>query len=115
MTHFLDTNGIVPNWTVGDRVQKARNVAGFDQGAVAKEIGMSRSGIARIEQGLSSPRRTSLISIAYATGVNLDWLENGETPAPGGPGGGSECAIRESNPEPTDLGRVLPPPALLAA
>ena len=96
-------------------MRKARTTAGLEQGALAAAVGMSRSGIARIERDETVPRRTSLISIAVATGVALQWLENGETPTGEGPGGGGLCAIRESNPEPTDLRSVAPLPALIAA
>lgn len=59
---------------------------------------MARTSLARIEQGKSTPRRTTLIAISFATGVSLEWLENGETPAPDSPGGGD--VVRHQGLEP---------------
>lgn len=109
MTTALHISGEIPKWTVADRVRKARLYAGMSQAALAEEAGLARSGVALIEGGGSSPRRATLRVIAMATGVDSTWLETGKTPA-GEPGGGSECAIRESNPEPTGSGRVIPLP-----
>ena len=69
----------------------------MDQQELADRVGMSRGGLAKIEQGKSEPRRTTLISIAFATGVDLGWLETGETPA-GNPDGGD--AVRHQGLEP---------------
>ena len=80
-------SGFVPQFGLSDRVRKAREVSGMAQQELADKIGMSRGGLAKIEQGRSEPRRTTLIAVAFATGVDLQWLEKGETPAEG-PGGG---------------------------
>ena len=98
MTISISGGGKVPEWNVSDRVRKAREFAGLKQDDLANEIGMSRGGLAKIEQQKSTPRRTTLIAIAFATGVSLDWLENGETPAPDYPGGGE--VVRHQGIEP---------------
>lgn len=98
MTTSLAYGGKVPEWNVSDRVRKAREFAGLKQEELATEIGMSRGGLAKIEQQKSTPRRTTLIAIAFATGVALEWLEYGETPAGDNPGGGS--AVRHQGIEP---------------
>ena len=99
----MHVSGVIPSFTLADRVRKAREVAGLSQQELAERAGMTRGGIARIEQGTGgAPRRSSLIVIAMATGVDLHWLETGNTPT-GEPGGGGQCAIRDSNPEPADL------------
>lgn len=103
MTHAVDLSGKIPQWTVADRVRKARESAGLKQNDLSELLGMARTSLARIEQGKSDPRRTTLIGIAFATNVDLNWLETGKTPGGDMPTGGEECAIRESNPEPTDL------------
>jgi len=90
--------GKVPNWTIADRVRKAREFSGLKQLDLAERVGMARTSLARIEQGKSEPRRTTLIAIAFATGVSLDWLEYGETPAPDNPGGGE--VVRHQGIEP---------------
>lgn len=65
---------------------------------MARDLGMSRSTLAGIEQGARQPRRGELIAIAFATGVDLNWLENGETPAGDNPGGGD--SVRHQGFEP---------------
>lgn len=98
MTTSIQIGGQVPNWTLADRVRKAREFAGLKQQGLADSVGMARTSLARIEQGKSIPRRTTLIAIAFATGVSLDWLENGETPAGPEPSGGD--VVRHQGLEP---------------
>ena len=98
MTTSIQLGGQVPNWTIADRVRKAREFAGLKQLELAESVGMARTSLARIEQGKSSPRRTTLIAISFATGVSLEWLENGEIPAPDSPGGGD--VVRHQGIEP---------------
>lgn len=69
--------GIVPEFNLGDRLRKAREIAGYDQIALAAEIDVHRQTVARYESGASAPRRPVLISWALTTGVSLDWLQNG--------------------------------------
>lgn len=87
-----------PQFDLADRVRKAREYAGFTQQGLADETGMARSGLAQIEQGKTTPRRSSLKLIALATGVDQRWLETGETPTGGNPGGGN--AVRHQGLEP---------------
>ena len=99
MTTSTHMAGAVPHFTVADRVRKAREYAGMQQTELANAAGMARSGVARIESGKGgTPRRSSLIAIAFATGVDLTWLETGETPDPDNPVGGSE--VRHQGLEP---------------
>ena len=104
MTTSLNAGGNIPAWELQDRIARARRHAGLDQGELAAIAGLSRKSISNYEIGKSTPRRAALIAIAFATGVDLNWLENGETPAGNHPGGGKEWAIRDSNPEPAVLG-----------
>ena len=98
MTTSIHLAGAVPNWTLSDRVRKAREHSGLKQAELAERVGMARTSLARIEQGKTDPRRTTLIAIAFATGVDLGWLQNGETPAPDTPGGGE--VVRHQGIEP---------------
>lgn len=98
MTKALGSNGIVPTIEIRHRIGIAREVAGMKQVDLARELGMSRSTLAGIEQGTRKPRRGEVIAIAFATGVSLDWLETGETPAGDNPDGGS--AVRHQGIEP---------------
>lgn len=111
MTTSVNTGGNIPAWELQDRIARARRHAGLDQGELAAIAGLSRKSISNYEIGKSVPRRAALIAIAFATGVDLNWLENGKTPAGDHPGGGSKWAIRDSNPEPADLVHLRPPAA----
>ena len=68
---------------------------------MAAKIGIGRATYAKTEQGVRDPRRGELLAIATLTGTDFAWLATGKAPT-GGNGGGNECAIRDSNPEPTD-------------
>ncbi|WP_051256139.1 helix-turn-helix domain-containing protein [Corynebacterium freiburgense] len=89
MTTAQNLQGFIPAWTVGDRVRKIREHLGLSQYDLAEAIEYSRGTIANIEQGVREPRRGMLIAIAFATGVDLHWLETGETPSGDLPTGGS--------------------------
>lgn len=97
MTHMTHRAGFVPAWDIHDRIAKARRSAGLEQGELAELAGVSRKSVSNWEIGKSTPRRAAVIAIAFATGVSLEWLEKGETPAEG-PGGGS--AVRHQGIEP---------------
>ena len=98
MTISLNEGGAIPHLELRHRVRLARDYAGMSQGELAEATGMARSGIAKIEAGDTSPRRTSISLIAFATGVNRHWLETGETPAGEGPDGGG--VVRHQGIEP---------------
>jgi len=74
--------GAVPQWELQDRIQRARRYAGLEQGQLAELAGVSRKSVSNWEIGKTVPRRSALIAIAFATGVNLYWLETGESPYP---------------------------------
>ena len=92
--------GTIPEWTIGDRMRKARELTGLDQAHFAEELGVSRAAVSAIEVGRNRPRRITLRAWALATGVPFTWLETGQAPA--GPGPDGMCAARDSNPEPAD-------------
>ena len=98
MTTAHGPRGAIPEIGIRHRIGIAREFAGLKQTELASELGMSRSVLASIEQGVREPRRGEVIAIAFATGVDLNWLENGETPAGEGPGGGE--AVRHQGIEP---------------
>jgi len=95
--------GVIPAWTTGDRLRKAREFVGMGQQEMADEIGISRRSVSAYECGGSTPRRPVLLSWALRTGVPLEWLRSGttESPRPGGDGGIGR-ARRDSNPQPSD-------------
>lgn len=86
--------GSVPQWTVADRLRKARESAGLEQGELAELAGVSRATISAAENGHRSPSRATVRLWAMATGVPLGWIEQGD----------AWCAPRDLNPEPIDYG-----------
>lgn len=69
---------LIPQWTLADRLQKARATAGLDQTELARRAGLSRQTVSNYERGTVTPRRSGLIVWALATGVPLEWLVSGE-------------------------------------
>lgn len=65
---------ITPQWSLSDRLIKARDFAGLDQTELADLTGISRASISAWENGHREPRRPGLLAIAFATGVPLQWL-----------------------------------------
>lgn len=92
LTHMstLTIAGVVPTWTLADRLRKARETRGLTQTELGELTGISRRAMSRYESGETTPRRPHVIAWAMATGVALTWLEE------------QECAVRDSNPEPAD-------------
>lgn len=95
-------HGVIPTFTLADRLRKARELTGLDQIPFADELGISRNSVSNAETGTVMPRRITLKAWAMRTGVDLDWLLTGT--APTAPDGGGEWAPRGSNPQPTDYG-----------
>lgn len=87
--------GVVPAWTLGDKLRKAREHAGLSQTELEALTGISRRSIVSYEGGGRAPRRPQLVAWAVATGVPLAWLEDHD----GGPGGRPR---QDSNLQPTD-------------
>lgn len=99
--------GIIPEFTLADRLRKAREITGLNQRDFANEIGVNRNSVGNYETGMTKPRPVVLRAWALRTGVPAMWLETGEAPSPGGDGASEWCAPRDSNPEPIDLGSWL--------
>lgn len=75
------TVGMIPEWTVGDRLRKAREWRGLTQYELASAVGVSRNSVSNYEVGATEPRRIVLNAWAMATGVSLNWLlSEGGTP-----------------------------------
>ena len=88
MTRAVD-RGIVPTWSLGDRLRKARESTGASQGALASAIDMSHRAIGNYEANRRVPRRPVILAWAMATGVSMYWLETGEAPPSDDDGGAS--------------------------
>src|SRR5690242_9359835 len=70
--------GRVHQFTIGDRLRKAREVAGYDQRGFEEATGISRGTISAYELGKSTPRRAFLSIWAVQTDTDLNWLLTGE-------------------------------------
>lgn len=81
--------GVIPQWTVGDRLRKARELTGLERGDFAGEIGISRNTVTNYEHDKVEHRVVVLRSWALRCGVSQHWLETGEG-EPSGPSGDGE-------------------------
>ena len=95
--------GVIPMWTQGDLLRKSREFAGLSQDDLAEAIGLSRRTIGSYEADTRPVKRAVILAWAMATGVDLNWLENGESPHPDkDPNGGVTLPRLDSNQQPSD-------------
>lgn len=73
---------MIPTFTLGDRLRKAREVTGMSQVEFAEHIGIGRSTVQSYENGTTAPKQIALRAWAMATGVPFYWLQWGITEAP---------------------------------
>jgi transcriptional regulator with XRE-family HTH domain len=66
----------VPTWTLGDRLRKAREFAGLEQGELAEAIGISRGTVSNYElgRGQRPPKVIVLRAWAHQCGVPFEWI-----------------------------------------
>ena len=107
----IATDGrMIPVFTFGDRLRKAREVTGLGHADFAEQLGVSRNTVTNYERDRVQPRRVVVNAWALRTGVPVEWLltGNAEAPRPGGPVGAAdaECAIKDSNLEPADYAQA---------
>lgn len=65
---------IIPQWTIGDRILRARKHAELEQVELAQELGISRSLVSMWERDLGEPRVGQIKKLAEVTGVSEQWL-----------------------------------------
>lgn len=70
----------IPEWTLADRLRKAREMTGLGQIEFAEHSGISRASVVNYETGRRVPRAVYLSAWALATGVPVEWLETGKAP-----------------------------------
>jgi transcriptional regulator with XRE-family HTH domain len=80
--------GMVPVWTMGDRLRKARARTGLNTRNFAAQLGVSHGTITNAENDKVAVRPITLNAWSLATGVSREWLETGGgdptgTPPPG--------------------------------
>lgn len=66
---------LIPEWTLGERLTKARKSAGLDPTDMAERLGVSDRTIRNWEQGVHRPKLGTIRAYAQVTGVALWWLE----------------------------------------
>lgn len=71
---------LIPAWTLGDRLRKARLMTGQNTKDFAETIGVSQKTVNNAESGAHEVRKIVLRAWAMATGVPVEWLETGEAP-----------------------------------
>ena len=64
--------------TLGERIETARKLAGFEQEDLAEKVGLTQQAISRIESGLTKNPR-NLTAIAKALNVSVNFLLTGES------------------------------------
>lgn len=83
----------IPEFTIGDRMRKAREQTGLDRITFAARAGLGRSTVTNTELGKTHPSNLVLRAWAEFTGVPVAWLT-----------GGDEYTPSDSNREPAGLG-----------
>lgn len=72
----------VPQWTLGDRLRKARVAAGLNQTELGEQISVSRRQIIDYENDKKRPSRGHLLLWQMITSVPAEWIETGTVPGP---------------------------------
>lgn len=102
MTTDASAAGFIPEFTMGDRLRKARQHTGLEQEEFANDLGISRGTIRNYELDRVAPRKIVLKAWALRTGVPLEWLQTGESPRQGDPDGGDALPRLDLNQRPSD-------------
>ena len=100
----------IPQWTLGDRLRKARSLTGLNTRDFAEVIGVSQPTVTAAENDRSKVRTITLNAWALATGVDRRWLETGEAPVQPEPDEGLSMGCAPGGirtPKPSDP-KVLP-------
>lgn len=73
----------VPEWTLTDRLRKARELTEMTPEAFAREIDVSKATVYNYENPLYTSRRKDIVLKQWAlrTGVDLGWLITGVAPS----------------------------------
>lgn len=78
----MQTGGfVIPEWTLGWRMQRAMAHAGLQTAEIADEIGVSRSTVSRWINDNGTPPRAGFVKLwAMRCGVPYEWLVSGDVP-----------------------------------
>ena len=89
---------------LADRMRKALRVADLGVTQMAEYLDVSRNSVGNWINGRIVPTTQTLRLWAMRTGVPFEWLRDGQSPRPVGPGGGSAVVLPrlDSNQQPSD-------------
>lgn len=68
----------IPEWTVGDRLAKARQSARVSRDEMAQLLGVHRNTVSNYERGTTAPSVAVLRVWAQRCEVPFEWLRSGE-------------------------------------
>lgn len=97
-----------PQFDIHDRLRKAREVAGYDQGPLAAIIGISRATVVNYETGNTSATRLKPYVVqrwAEVTGVSYEWISDGVLDLTPPPQEAQAERRRRRNAQPSDQSR----------
>jgi transcriptional regulator with XRE-family HTH domain len=69
--------GVHLEFTLGDRLRKAREYAGLEIQELASAVDVHRQSVTRYETDRAKPKRGTVLLWSMATGVSVAWLETG--------------------------------------
>lgn len=81
---------LIPAWSIGERMAKARQTVDLDPSQMAARLGVTDRTIRNWENGVHPPKRAALLAYEQVTGVPMWWLEGddgGDNPSPDTPTG----------------------------
>lgn len=70
-------HGTIPEWTLADRLRKARTLTGLNTADFAEVLGVSQKTVNNAESDKHGVRKIVLNAWSVATGVSVEWLETG--------------------------------------
>jgi transcriptional regulator with XRE-family HTH domain len=68
-----------PQWTLGDRLRKARSLTGLTTREFADRLGVSHGTVSAAENDHVQVRRIVINAWSAATGVSVEWLRTGHS------------------------------------
>ena len=78
-------------WTIADRLRKARVSTGMTKEEFAQVTEISRTTVANLEKGTGPYKQPYLITWAHFTHVSLEWIMTGQDANPNDPHGRLAC------------------------
>lgn len=91
---------------IGRRIVEARQKSGLSQTDLGLKTGIAQTQISRYESGRSVPRRASMLRLAEALGVQVDWLMSGNAASWPSP---ISMQVRMGNAEAPPEELIIPP------